>query len=86
MNTNNLSGRRKGGRKPKNDPATHRYVIYLNDVDNARFLALYDKSCMSVKAHFITSCIFSKPIKIVKIDKGVQDYYMRLTTFFVSIR
>lgn len=86
MKTNSLSGRRKGGRNPKKDPATHRYVIYLNDVDNARFLALYDKSCMSVKSHFITSCIFNKPIKIVKIDKAVQDYYMRLTTFFGQFR
>ncbi len=49
METNNQSGRRKGGRNLKNDPAIHRYVIYLNNVDNARFLALYDKSCMSVR-------------------------------------
>lgn len=86
MKINNLSRRRKGGRNPKNDPAINRYVIYLNNVDNARFLALYDKSCMSVKAHFITSCIFNKPIKVVKIDKAVQDYYMRLTTFFGQFR
>ena len=41
---------------------------------------------MSVKAHFITSCIFNKPIKVLKIDKAVQDYYMRLTAFFGQFR
>ena len=37
-------------------------------------------------AHFITSCIFDKPLKVVKIDKGVHDYYVRLTTFFGQFR
>lgn len=76
----------KGNEIQKNDPAIHRDVIYLNNVYNARFLPLYDKSCMSVKAHFITSCIFNKPIKVLKIDKAVQDYYMRLTAFFGQFR
>lgn len=40
----NNESRRKGDRHPKNDPAIHRYVIYLNNVDNTRFLVLYDRS------------------------------------------
>lgn len=86
MNPNNESNRRKGGRYPKADPAKHRYVIYLNSADNARFLSLFEQSEETVKSHFITSCIFDKPIKVVKIDKGVQDYYMRMTTFFGQYR
>jgi hypothetical protein len=39
-----------------------------------------------VKAHFITSCIFGKPVKVVQIDKGMQDFYMRLTTFYGQFR
>ena len=78
--------KRKGGRNPKDDPAKNRYVIYLNNVDNDRFLSMFEQSGESVKAHFITSCIFNRPIKVVKIDKGVQDYYMRLTTFFGQYR
>ena len=30
----------KGGRKPKLDPRTHRYSLNLDDVENAKFLAL----------------------------------------------
>lgn len=76
----------KGGRKPKLDPCKHRYAISLNDEDNAKFLSLFEASGMDVKAHFITACIFKKPIKVVKIDKGTRDYYMRLTTFYSQFR
>jgi len=41
---------------------------------------------MKVKAHFITACIFNKTIRIVKLDKAVMDYYMRLTTFYSQFR
>jgi hypothetical protein len=76
----------KGGRKPKKDPCKHRYAISLNDVDNARFLSLFEKSGMDVKAHFITATLFEKPVKVVKIDKGTVDYYMRLTSFYSQFR
>ena len=74
------------GRKPKADPAVFRYSISLNAVDNARFLSLFEQSGMSVKAHFITASIFKKQIKVVKIDKAAQDYYMRLTNFYAQFR
>jgi len=77
---------RKTGRIPKKDPAKRRHVFYLNEVDEARFLSLFEQSGKDMMAHFITSCIFDKPIKVVKIDKGIQDYYMRLTTFFGQFR
>jgi hypothetical protein len=41
---------------------------------------------MKVKAHFITICIFDKPIRVVKLDKAEMDYYMRLTTFHSQFR
>ena len=34
---------RTTGRKPKNDPAVHRYSINLNAEENAKFLALFDQ-------------------------------------------
>ena len=74
------------GRKPKSDPCRHRWAINLNDVDNARFLALYEASGLFDKARFITSCIFSRQLKVVKIDKATMDYYMRLTTFHSQFR
>lgn len=78
--------RQRTGRLPKQDPAKRKHVFYLNAADEMRFLSLYEQSGKSVMAHFITSCIFDKPLKVVKIDKGVQDYYMRLTTFFGQFR
>lgn len=76
----------KGGRKLKADPRIHRYSINLNDKDNARFLSLFEASEMKVKAHFITVCLFEKQVKVVKIDKGTSDFYMRLTNFYGQFR
>ncbi|MBK5719553.1 hypothetical protein JGH11_01575 [Dysgonomonas sp. Marseille-P4677] len=78
--------KRKVGRLPKKDPAVFRYTISLNTVQHDKFLSLFEQSRQTVKAHFITSCIFSQPVKVVQIDKGMQDYYMRLTTFYGQFR
>ena len=74
------------GRKPKADPCRHRLAINLNDADYAAFLSLYEASGLSDRARFITSCIFSRQLKVVKIDKAAMDYYMRLTTFHSQFR
>ena len=74
------------GRKPKADPCRHRLAINLNDADYATFLSLYEQSGLSDKARFITSCIFNRQLKVVKIDKAGVDYYMRLTTFYSQFR
>lgn len=86
MNYKNNEEQKKGGRPPKVDPAKIRYTISLNEVEHSRFLELFDQSGMKVKAHFITSCIFDKPIKTIKIDKGSLDFYMRLTSFHNQFR
>ncbi|MFS4472925.1 conjugal transfer protein MobA [Chryseobacterium sp. T20] len=86
MNDKNNEQKKKGGRHPKVDPAKIRYTISLNELEHSRFLELFDHSGMKVKAHFITSCIFNKPIKTVKIDKGSLDFYMRLTSFHSQFR
>ncbi len=74
------------GRKPKADPCRHRLAINLNDADYAAFLSLYEQSGLPDKARFITSCIFNRQLKVVKIDKAAMDYYMRLTTFYAQFR
>jgi hypothetical protein len=76
----------KGGRPPKLDPCRHRYSFKLNDVDNARFLAMIDETACTDKAGFIKTCLFKRKIKYVKIDKAAMDYYMRLTTFYSQFR
>ena len=63
------------GRKPKPDKMRHRYVFRLDDGDNARFLALFDESGKATKAEFIVSALFGREIKVIKLDKGTQDFH-----------
>ena len=86
MEEKNSKQIRKTGRKPKSDPAVHRYSINLNAEENAKFLALFDLSGMNAKAHFITACIFQKTVKTVKIDMNAVEYHERLTKFFGQFR
>ena len=74
------------GRKPKADPCRHRLAINLNEADFTAFLTLYEQSGLKDRAQFITSCIFNRQLKVVKIDKAAMDYYMRLTTFHSQFR
>ena len=84
--TNNIPKSKQGGRNPKAAPAVYRYYIRFNEVEHNEFLTRYERSGMNVKAHFITSCIFNRELKVVKIDKAAMDYYMRLTTFHSQFR
>jgi len=86
MEEKNRKQIRKTGREPKIDPAVHRYSINLNAEENAKFLALFDQSGISVRAHFITACIFQKTVKTVKIDMDAIDYHEKLTRFFSQFR
>ena len=86
MNEEKKSQSRKAGRKPKDNPAVFRYSVSFNEAEHARFLSLFEKSGMKIKAHFITSFIFDKPVTVVKVDKAAMDYYMRLTTFYGQFR
>ena len=86
MEEKNRKQIKKTGRKPKIDPAVHRYSFNLNDEDNAKFLALFDQSGMNVKAHFITACIFQKTVKTVKINMDAVEYHEKLTRFFSQFR
>lgn len=86
MEETNRKQIKKTGRKPKNDPAVHRYSISLNAEENAKFLALFDQSGMNVKAHFITACIFQKTVKTVKIDMNAVEYHAGLTKLFGQFR
>ncbi len=86
MNDNLNLKKPKNGRNKKLNPTTHRYVFRLNDEDNTRFLSLFEQSGMKVKAHFITSVLFSREIKSVKIDKSTTDFYIKLTELYGQFR
>jgi hypothetical protein len=62
------------GRKPKAAPAVFRYYIRFNEVEHNEFLSRFEQSGMSVKAHFITSSVLNRQLKVVKIDKATMDF------------
>ena len=70
------------GRKPKSDPAVHRYVVRLNSEENGRFNIQFQKSGLKEHSKFIKAMLFGHEIKVVKIDKATMDYYIRLTNFY----
>uniref|UniRef100_UPI0039A4F723 conjugal transfer protein MobA n=1 Tax=Ornithobacterium rhinotracheale TaxID=28251 RepID=UPI0039A4F723 len=76
----------QGGRPEKLNPRSHRYVFRLNEEENAKFLALFEQSGLKVKSHFITSVLFSREIKTVKIDKTAIDFYTKLTELNAQFR
>lgn len=86
MEDNNKFDPKKGGRPVKKSPAIFRYSISLTAEENAHFLSLFEQSNIKVKAHFITTCIFQKTVKTIKVDKATMDYYMRLTSLFGQFR
>ena len=57
------------GRKPKSDPAVHRYVVRLNSEENGRFNIQFQKSGLKEHSKFIKAMLFGHEIKVVKIDK-----------------
>ena len=83
MEENKRKKSKKGvGRKPKSDPAVHRYVVRLNSEENGRFDIQFQKSGLKERSKFIKAMIFDKEIRVVRIDKATMDYYIRLTNFY----
>ena len=83
MEENKRKKAKKGvGRKPKSDPAVHRYVVRLNSEENGRFDIQFQKSGLKERSKFIKAIIFDREIKVVRIDKAMMDYYIRLTNFY----
>lgn len=83
MQTNNRKNQRKGvGRKPKLDPAIHRYVVRLTSEENGHFDIQFQKSGFKERSKFLKALIFEREVKVVKLDKAAMDYYIRLTNFY----
>lgn len=76
----------KGGRKSKLNPSKNRYVFRLTDAENNNFLKLYEASGMTSKAKFITTILFEKELKVVKVDVATMDYHSQLTKFFYQFQ
>ena len=83
MEENSKRKTRKGaGRKPKTDPAVHRYVVRLTSEENGHFDIQFQKSGFKERSKFLKALIFEREVKVVKLDKAAMDYYIRLTNFY----
>ena len=76
----------KGGCPALQDPAKHRHVLYLNDRENARFLAQWEQSGVTSKSRFIAARLFGEPFRVVKVDKSAVEYCAKLTEFYAQFR
>lgn len=70
-----------GGRKPKVDPSVNRYVVRFNAEENARFLAMFDRSGADNKAAFIKNFLFQKPFKVFTVDENTRIFIDKLAGF-----
>ena len=86
MTLQKTTHKRSTGRNKKINPTSFRYVFRLNEEENNQFLSLFEQSGMNITAHFITSLLFNREIKVVKIDKSALDYYTKLTELYVQFR
>lgn len=86
MNNESSKNKKKVGRKPKIDKAIYKYAFRLTEVENAKFLSLFDQSELSNKAEFSKRCIFDNEIKVMYYNKSVHDFYMKLTHFYSQFR
>lgn len=80
------SSRKKGGRKPKTNPAVFRYTVNFDAVEHARFLTLFEQSGLHSKAQFIAARVFSEEFRIVRTDRASLEYVTRLTTLYQQFR
>lgn len=71
----------RGGRRPKTDPSVNRYVVRFNAEENARFLAMFERSGLESKGAFIKNFIFQKPFKVYTIDENTRIFIDKLSSF-----
>jgi hypothetical protein len=85
-NVKNTQKRSKGGRSPKNDPASFRYSVNFTAVEHAQFLTLFEESGVQSKARFIAARVFGDEFRVIKIDRSAMEYVTKLTSFHAQFR
>lgn len=76
----------QGGRSPKVHPATHHYVVRLNDIENNAFLTMFEKSSAINKATFIKNILLSKPFKVFVVDENTRIFIDKLSSLNAQYR
>lgn len=87
MNQKNVPrARGKGGRPPKDNPATHRLTVNLTDTQRAEFLTMYEQSGVASLSGFIAARIFGDEFRVIQTDASAVDFVMKLSAFYGQIR
>lgn len=76
----------KGGRTPKNDPASFRYSVNFTAVEHARFISMFEQSGLQSKARFIAARVFNDEFRVVKTDRSTLEYVTKLSALFAQFR
>ena len=76
----------QGGRPPKLNPASYRYVVRFDAAENGVFLSLFEKSGAVNKAAFIKSVLLGKPFKVFVIDENTREFIDRLSSLNARYR
>ncbi len=68
------------------DTKTHCVMVRFDDSEWNRFLAMYEKSGVYAKAVFLKEQFFGRTFRVVTVDKGLVDYYTKLSDFHAQFR
>lgn len=64
----------QGGRPPKLNPRTFRYVVRFDAMENDVFLKQFEKSNATAKSTFIKNVLLGKPFKVYVIDENTRSF------------
>ena len=81
-----MKQKNKGGRNPKADPAVFRYSVRFNSNEHERFLRMFERSGMAHPSVFIKAQFFGETFHVVTFDKGLHEYYTKLSDFHAQFR
>ena len=76
----------RGGRNPKQDPATNRITVNFTSKEYNEFLTKFERSGMSNKATFLKAQFFGQTFHVVTFDKSQHEYYTKLSEFHSQFR
>ena len=61
-------------------------MVRFDDGEWNRFLAMYERSGVYAKAVFLKEQFFGRTFRVVTVDKGLVDYYTKLSDFHAQFR
>ena len=61
-------------------------MVRFDDTEWARFLTLYEQSGVYAKAVFVKAQFFGETFHVVTFDKGLHEYYTKLSDFHAQFR